>query len=109
MQVLYADGDSESILLPMERVRLDINPGQPFAAPSAEELTASAHHLLCAADKVDCAGTEEGGQYRNHEVHLMVDDSISASAALQQTYLWAQAHCSMPVTMPCAWVRPKHL
>ena len=109
MQVLYADGDSESILLPMERVRLDINPGQPFAAPSAEELIASAQHLLCAADKVDCAGTEEGGQYRNHEVHLMVDDSISASAALQQTYLWAQAHCSMPVTMPCAWVRPKHL
>ena len=104
MQVLYADGDSESILLPVERVRLDINPGQPFAAPSAEELTASAHHLLCAADQADCAETKEGGQYRNYEVQLMVYDSISASAALQQTYLWAQAHCSMPVTMPCAWV-----
>ena len=64
MQVLYADGDSESVLLPMERVRLDINPGQPLAAPSAEELTASAHHLLCAADKADCAETKEGGNTR---------------------------------------------
>ena len=84
MQVLYADGDSESILLPMERIRLDINPGQPFAAPSAEELTASAHHLLCAADTADCA--EEGGQTRKHEIAVIVLDSTSASAALQHAY-----------------------
>ena len=66
MQVLYADGDTESVLVPMERVRLDINPGQHFAAPSTEELTASAQHLLCAADNVDCAVTGEGGHTWKH-------------------------------------------
>ena len=83
MQVLYADGDSESVLLPMERVRLGINPGQPLAAPSAEELTGSAHHLLCAADKADCAGTEEGGQTGKHQVTMMPSDRTSAFAELQ--------------------------
>ena len=90
MQVLYADGDSESILLPVERVRLGINPGQPFAAPSAEELTASAHNLLCAADKADCAGTKEGGQTGKHQLTMMPPDSTSASAALWHAYIGSQ-------------------
>ena len=47
---MYADGDSESILLPMERVRLNVSPGERLAAPTANELTATAQHLLSAAD-----------------------------------------------------------
>ena len=47
---MYADGDSESILLPMERVRLTVRPGERLAAPTANELTATAQHLLSAAD-----------------------------------------------------------
>lgn len=50
MQILYADGDSESIFLPMERVRMNVSPGERLAAPTAEELTATAQHLLSAAD-----------------------------------------------------------
>lgn len=50
VQILYADGDSESIFLPMERVRLNVSPGERLAAPTAEELTATAQHLLRAAD-----------------------------------------------------------
>ena len=50
LQVMYADGDSESILLPMERVRLSVSPGEKLAVPTANELTATAQHLLSAVD-----------------------------------------------------------
>ncbi len=53
MQVLYADGDTESIFLPMERVRLTVSPGETLVAPTPDELTATAQHLLSAADAGD--------------------------------------------------------
>lgn len=53
MQVLYADGDSESIFLPMERVRLNISAGEILTAPTSDEFTATAQHLLSAADADD--------------------------------------------------------
>ena len=53
MQVLYADGDSESICLPMERVRVSACAGEALTAPTSDELTAAAQHLLLAADADD--------------------------------------------------------
>ena len=53
MQVLYADGDTESVFLPMERVRLTVSPGETLVAPTPDELTATAQHLLSAADAGD--------------------------------------------------------
>lgn len=55
VQVLYADGDSESVFLAMERVRLRIYAGETLSAPTSHELTATAQHLLCAADTDDKA------------------------------------------------------
>ena len=53
LQVLYADGDSESIFLPMERMRLTVRAGETLDAPTPDELTATAQHLLSAADATD--------------------------------------------------------
>ena len=53
MQVLYADGDSESIFLPMERMRVNVSAGEILTAPTPDELTATAQHLLSAADADD--------------------------------------------------------
>ena len=51
--MLYADGDSERIFLPMERVRLSIKAGEILNAPTSDELTATAQHLFSAADADD--------------------------------------------------------
>ena len=53
LQVLYADGDSESIFLAMERMRLSVTSGETLTAPTPDELTATSQHLLSAADAAD--------------------------------------------------------
>ncbi len=71
MQILYTDGDSESIFLSMERVRLTVSPGEKLAAPTADELIATAQHLLSATDAASDIGK------------IGEDDSMSYNDSLQ--------------------------
>lgn len=73
MQVLYADGDVESVFLPMERVRLTVSPGEILVAPMPDELTATAQHLLLAAD----AGDDEA---KSGTASLIVEELQSLSS-----------------------------
>ena len=52
-QVKYADGESDSLLLAVERVRLLMVPGQPLPAPSPARLQTLADVLRAHADRLD--------------------------------------------------------
>ena len=61
-QVQYADGDSDQLLLAMERVRLLMVPGQPLPQPSAAELQTLADTLRARADQVDARVESANGE-----------------------------------------------